>query len=156
MIGEAVVAHIENLVNSLVEGWPGYFLVQVRIKPTNNVKVFLDGDNGVTIEGCTKISRELAKRFEEIGLFPADDFSLEVSSAGIGEPLLLLRQYQKNLGRTLELTLQNGAVLEGELKTVDETNIGLEVVTGKGKKQETKVHEVRFDDIKTATVQVKF
>ncbi|TAD86555.1 MAG: ribosome maturation factor [Bacteroidetes bacterium] len=156
MIGDELIAHIQNLVNGLLSAWEGYFLVQIRIKPTNNVKVFLDGDQGVTIEGCTKISRELSKIFEESGLFPADDYALEVSSAGVGEPLLQVRQYQKNIGRGLEVTLHNASVLQGDLTAVNEAGIVLNVTTGKGKKLETISHQLSFEDIKAATVQVKF
>jgi Uncharacterized protein conserved in bacteria len=70
-------------------------LVQVKIKPTNNIKVFLDGDNGITIEDCIKVNRKLYAEIEELAMYPDGDFSLEVSSPGVGEPLLLQRQYVK-------------------------------------------------------------
>ncbi len=144
------------MINSLLAEMPGYFLVQVRIKPTNNIKVFLDGDQGITIETCIKINRKLYNLVEEEKLYPEGDFSLEVSSPGIGEPLLMHRQYVKNMGRFIEVKLDDGVILEGELKGVTEDGIELETVTGKGKKTEIKQHSILFNNIKSTSVQIKF
>eukprot|EP01035_Chromulina_nebulosa_P058653 gene58653-80320_t len=136
MANEAAIKQIENMINGLLEDMPGYFLVQIRIKPTNNIKVFLDGDQGITIETCIKINRKLYVWIEESKLFPDDDFSLEVSSPGLGEPLLMQRQYVKNIGRSVEVKLEDATVLEGELKAVNDEGIEIETITGKGKKAE--------------------
>jgi len=144
------------MTEDLLAGQQGFFLVQVRIKPTNNVKVFVDADQGVTIESCTQINRKLYKILEESGLYPNGDFSLEVSSAGVGEPLLLHRQYTKNIGRYLEVMLVDGTLLQGELKDATADGIVLESTTGKGKKAEITTHSILFEHIKTASVQVKF
>lgn len=156
MTKELLIAELEEKVNELLLSRPGYFLVQVRIKPTNNIKVFIDGDEGVTIESCTKINRELYKQLEEEQRFPNEDYSLEVSSPGVGEPLLFNRQYKKNIGRHLEVKLEDGSTLEGELKAVSETDIDVEVVTGKGKKMVVTLNHIEFNTIKSAAVQVKF
>ncbi len=156
MANEPQIAVIERMINSLLADMPGYFLVQVRIKPTNNIKVFLDGDQGITIETCIKINRKLYNLVEEEKLYPDGDFSLEVSSPGIGEPLLMHRQYVKNIGRLLEVKLNDGAILEGELKAITNDSIELETVTGKGKKAEIIQHSILFDNIKTTSVQIKF
>jgi len=110
---------------------PVYFLVDLRIKPINNIKVFLDGDSGITIEKCVQVNRKLYKKLEEAAFFPAGDFSLEVSSAGLDEPLKSLRQYKKNIGRLVEVQLQDGTQKEGQLTDVSEEGIKLEVSTGK-------------------------
>lgn len=73
------------------------FLVSIKIKPTNNYKIYLDADGGLGIEKCIKINRALYKIMEEMAIHPDGDFSLEVSSPGIDEPLKLLRQYKKIL-----------------------------------------------------------
>ena len=83
------------------------FLVEVKVNPGNNIIVFLDADNGVTIEKCIQINRALYKQIEEAGLFPNGDFSLEVSSPGVDEPLKLHRQYKKNIGRKVEVTMND-------------------------------------------------
>ena len=165
MTNDSLVSLIEKMVNAILEDMPGYFLVQVRIKPTNNIKVFLDGDQGITIETCIKINRKLYAQIEEEQVFPDGDFSLEVSSPGVGEPLLQLRQYFKNVGRWVKVTAIAGqslvegeevAELEGELKSVDENGILLETSSGKGKKQQVKQQSVLFNNIKTTSVQIKF
>ncbi len=97
MVNETIKV-IEGLVQALLANESGYFLVDVRIKPTNNVKVFIDGDQGISIEKCVQYNRALYKKLEESEFFPTGDFSLEVSSPGLDEPLKLLRQYKKNIG----------------------------------------------------------
>lgn len=156
MANEPQIPIIEKMVNSLLESRPGYFLVNIRIKPTNNVKVFLDGDEGITIETCIKINRELYPQIEENQLFADGDFSLEVSSPGVGEPLLHGRQFTKNIGRWVEVKLNDGTVLEGELKAASQEGIEVETTTGKGKKAEIKQHSLSFDSIKSTSVQIKF
>ena len=147
---------VESLVQALLANDSGYFLVDVRIKPTNNFKIFIDGDQGVTIEKCVQINRALYKKLEELGLFPTGDFSLEVSSPGLDEPLKLLRQYKKNIGRQVELILQDGSKKEGRLMEVSEDGIIIEETKGKNKKKEVINHTFLFDNIKTTKIQVVF
>ncbi|HEY4286861.1 MAG TPA: ribosome assembly cofactor RimP [Puia sp.] len=147
---------VEGLVQALLANDSGYFLVDVRVKPTNNIKVFIDGDQGISIEKCVQINRALYKKLEELGLFPTGDFSLEVSSPGLDEPLKLLRQYKKNIGRQVELTLQDGSKKEGRLMEVSEDGIIVEETKGKNKKKEVINHTFLFDNIKTTKIQVVF
>src|SRR3984957_21116252 len=155
MVNETVKT-IEGLVQNILEGEPGYFLVDVRIKPTNNVKVFIDGDQGISIEKCVQINRGLYKKLEEGGFFPNGDFSLEVSSPGLDEPLKLHRQYKKNIGRQVELILLDGARTEGRLLEVSEDGIVVEEIKGKNKKREEINHAFLFENIKTTKIQVVF
>lgn len=156
MATEAQLNTVKEYIGQALLENPSIFLVQVKVKPTNNIKIFLDGDNGVTIDACSKLNRKLYRQIEEDKLFPDDDFSLEVSSAGVSEPLQMHRQYVKNIGRNLEVTFAEGEPIEGELKEVSEEAIVVETMTGKGKKAETKQHTIPFQNIKTATVQIKF
>ena len=155
MVNETI-KKVESLMQELLAGDPDYFLVDIRIKPTNNVKVYLDGDQGISIEKCVQYNRALYKRLEGSGLFPADDFSLEVSSPGLDEPLKLLRQYKKNIGRQVELILQDGARKEGRLMEVSEDGVIIEETKGKNKKKEVISHTFLFDNIKTTKIQVVF
>jgi len=135
---------------------PAYFLVEIRVKPTNNVKLFLDGDQGVTIEKCIAWNRALYKTIEEDNLFPNGDFSLEVSSPGLDEPLKLLRQYRKNLGRPVEVILKDGIKVAGKMTEVGEDTITVEETRGKNKKKEVITHHFQFDQIKSTTIQTVF
>jgi len=144
------------MMQALLAGEPLYFLVEVRIKPTNNIKVFLDGDQGISIEKCVQYNRALYKQLEESGLFPGDDFSLEVSSPGLDEPLKSLRQYKKNIGRQVEILLQDGSKKEGRLIEVSEDGIIMEETKGRNKKKEVISHAFLFDNIKTTKIQIVF
>jgi ribosome maturation factor RimP len=151
--------HLDK-ITSLLEGLlleePAYFCVSIRIKPTNNIKVFLDGDEGLPIARCVQFNRQLYKLIEEAGFYPNGDFSLEVSSPGVDEPLQLIRQYKKNVGRTLLVTFTDETVKEGVLEAVAEADILLAHTTGKGKKAITEKLVIPFNNIKSATVQIKF
>jgi ribosome maturation factor RimP len=153
---ETQVQALGNMVDSLLADDPQYFLVEIRIRPTNNIKVFLDGDKGISIEKCVSYNRQLYKLIEGSGLFPADDFSLELSSPGLDEPLRMLRQYHKNVGRKVEVLLKDGVKTEGVLKEVTETAIKVEETRGKNKKQETIGHEFPFETIKSTKIQIVF
>ena len=89
-------------------------------------------------------------------MYPDGDFSLEVSSPGLDEPLKLLRQYKKNIGRDVELVMNDDAKKEGKLTAVTEENITIEYTEGKGKKAIVKTDEIPFDAIKQTKVQIKF
>lgn len=156
MSTEQHIGQIRGLVEEAIAEKPALFLVDVRIKPTNNIKVFVDGDEGVSIESCVAINRKLYKRIEELGMYPGGDFSLEVSSPGLDEPLKMHRQYQKNLTRHVEVITNEGKVIGGVLKKVEEGSIEVEETKGKNKKKETVLHTIPFDQIKTTKIQVVF
>lgn len=145
---------IISLVETIVTD--PYFLVSAKIKPTNNIKLFLDGDQGITIETCVKINRQLYKLIEEKAWYPEGDFSLEVSSPGIDEPLVLHRQYLKNIGRKIEVTLNDTTIKNGTLTHVSEENFTIETLVGKGKKAEKREINISFADVKEAIIQVSF
>ena len=150
------VREVERMVNDLLADDQRYFLVETRIKPTNNIKVFIDGDAGITIEKCIAINRALYKQIEGSGLFPNDDFSLEVSSPGLDEPLKMHRQYIKNVGRFVEVTQNDGLKTEGKLLEATNEAITVEEERGKNKKKELIKHTINFDNIKSTLVQIKF
>ena len=153
---ESQIQAIEQKMNALLASHPGHFLVEVRIKPTNNIKVFVDADEGVNLSNLVEYNRKLYKQIEESGLYPDGNFSLEVSSPGLDEPLKLRRQYKKNTGRYVDLTLEDGTKKEGRLTEVTDEGIVIEWEEGKGKKKETKQQSILFDQIKTTKIQIKF
>ena len=145
---------VEKLLGPLLQ--EDLFLVEIKIKPINNIKIYLDADSGLGIEKCIRINRALYKIMEEMGMYPEGDFSLEVSSPGIDEPLKLLRQYYKNTGRNIEVITNDNTCQEGKLTGVNEEAITIEFTEGKGKKTVTKNSIISFSDIKQTKVQVKF
>ena len=155
MNSENQVTGVEKKLSELLTELPGYFLVEISVKPTNNIKVFMDADQGAAIDQLSRINRALYKWVEE-NLFPNGDFSIEVSSPGLDEPLKLDRQYLKNIGRMVEIVLKNGLKKEGKLISVSENEIMIEEEIGKGKKKEVIQHIILKEEIKTTKVQVKF
>lgn len=147
---------IEGYLLELLAEDNAYFLVSLKSQPTNNIKIFVDGDQGVTIEKCVSLNRKLYKFIEESQFYPDGDFSLEVSSPGLDESLQLPRQYQKNVGRNVEVVLLDGVKVEGLLKETTELGILVEETKGKNKKKETVAHTIPFSNIKTTKVQVTF
>lgn len=154
MANEQVIKAIRDLAEGLLANDPDDFLVDIRIKPTNNVKLFIDGDKGVPVDKLVSFNRKLYALLETSELFPDNDFSLEVSSPGLDEPLKLHRQYLKNIGRKVEVTLLDGAVKEGTLLTVTDDSITIEETIGK--KKETKQTELTLNEIKHTKVCIVF
>jgi ribosome maturation factor RimP len=154
MIVDTQIQTVEKLIEPLL--FDDIFLVSIKIKPTNNFKIYLDADSGLGIEKCIKINRALYKIMEEMGLYPDGDFSLEVSSPGIDEPLKLLRQYKKNMGRSVEVTTNDEEKREGILKEVTDDAITIEQTEGKGKKAVVINTGINFTDIKQTRVLIKF
>jgi ribosome maturation factor RimP len=148
--------HITNILQSLLSADNQYFVVKVSIRPVNHISVFVDGDAGITIEKCVQINRALYKKIVEQGICNDGEFSLEVSSPGVDEPLLLPRQYVKNIGRSVEVEMLDGRKLEGKLLSADETSIQLEEEKGKGKKKEINQHFLLIKDIQSTIVKLIF
>lgn len=132
------------------------FLVEIKIKPINNIKIYLDADAGLGIEKCIKINRALYKIMEEMAIYPDGDFSLEVSSPGVDEPLKLHRQYVKNMGREVEVLLNSEEKKTGKLINVTEADISIEFTEGKNKKAVVHQLTIPFADIKETIVLIKF
>jgi ribosome maturation factor RimP len=156
MNGETQIQVLEHKMKALIASDPELFLVEIKIKPTNNIKVFIDGDNGISIDKLVQFNRKLYKEIEESGMYPGGDFSLEVSSPGLDEPLKLQRQYQKNIGRFVEVTDKGGGKIEGKLLSAAEDLLTVEEIKGKGRKMETVQHSIPFSEIKTTRIQIKF
>ncbi len=155
---ELALVQIQNYLDTLLAESPEFFCINLKIKPTNNIKIFLDGDMGITIEKCVQINRKLYKFIEENGFYEEGDFSLEISSPGVDEPLKLIRQYQKNIGRFLEITFENDTVKEGQLMEVLENEIIIETTEGKGKKaiiEQVTINIATINNL-TTIVQVRF
>lgn len=153
---ETQIQAIEEKLSGLLAENPDHFLVEIRIKPTNNVKVFIDADAGINLSTLIRYNKSLYKLLEESPLYPDGNFSLEVSSPGLDEPLKINRQYQKNIGRYLEVTLNDNTQKEGKLLETGEDGIVIETETGKGKKKEIKQESILFADIKSTKIQIKF
>jgi ribosome maturation factor RimP len=147
---------IYTLIEPLLQEDPSYFLVHIKVKPGHIIRVYIDGDQGLPIKQCTSFNRRLYKAIEEAAWFPEGDFALEVSSPGVDEPLLLNRQYVKNIGRNVEVILNDEKVYVGNLKEVTDKDILIEWTAGKGKKASQEQLLIPFENIKSTIVQIQF
>ncbi|PKA97570.1 ribosome maturation factor RimP [Flavobacteriaceae bacterium MAR_2009_75] len=153
MLKEQVTALLED---ALAED-ESLFLIDFSIGSDNSIKVVIDGNHGVTLQDCMKISRAIEHNLDR----EEQDFSLEVTSAGAASPMTSPRQYVKNIGRKLKVRTETD-VFEGNLIEATEEKIVLEWKTrepkpiGKGKVTVQKKEEISFSDIKEAKVIVTF
>lgn len=145
---------VKRMVEEIIANDPSLFLVEVKLKgnPGNQrLIILLDGDNGITIDQCSEVSRSLSARLEELELIDGK-YHLEVSSAGVDFPLQSVRQYQKNVGRSLKVALKDGSNLEGELLEARNELIVLEE-----KKNKTQIrHSIKMEEIDKSIVIVSF
>ena len=146
-----------NLLDEAIASHPSLFLIDLTITDAFKIIVAIDGDNGVTLQDCIDISRAVENNLDR----EEQDFSLEVASAGVSAPLKNVRQYKKNIGRTLKVKTSSETI-EGILTAVDEEKITLEWEArepkkiGKGKETIQKKQEVLFTDIKESIVIIIF
>lgn len=149
---------IEQLLGDFLQEREDLFWVDLKISAGDDIIVILDGDNGVSIQDCLDASRAIEFNMDR----EEHDFSLQVMSAGLSEPLSIPRQYKKNIGRFLKVLLQNDTEIEGELASVDEEKIVLILryrkpkEIGKGKVDVVEEREIPYAEIKKALVEIKF
>ena len=153
---DSQIQAIEQKVMALIDPDPENFLVEIKIRPGNNVKIFVDADRGMSIDKLAHYNRSLYRQIEESGLFPNNDFSLEISSPGLDEPLKLRRQYLKNIGRYVEVVLKSGLKTEGKLLSATDEEVVIKEEKGNKKKKEIIQHSLSYDDIKTTKIQIKW
>lgn len=150
----------ENLVSKGIEALEmvDVFLVDVRLTG-NKLEVFLDSDEGITVQKCQRLSRWLEAELDT-SLILGNDYLLEVSSAGVGSPLRLLRQYPKNVGRIIDIKVMDGRSFRGVLKKVEQNLISVEVekkvLEGKKTKKVLEIEIVKFEDIIESKIKISF
>ena len=134
------------------------FLIEVKLSTfagPRRVMVILDGDKGVTIDSCTRVSRALSNALDESGLFD-DNYTLEVTTSGLDHPLKLKRQYYKNVVRVFKVHTKDRGLVQGKLTEADDNRIVLQQEVKEGKKIEVKTIEIPFEQIEKAFVMVSF
>lgn len=134
-----------------------HFLVFAEVRPSGKAIVEVDNDRSITLEDLTTINKGLRETFGEA----LDDLELEVSSPGVGRPFRVLRQYEKHLGREVEVELREGGRLAGELTSLMPGGISLLVdhpskVKGRAPKRDTEPTTIPFDRIKSTQATIKF
>ena len=152
----------EEIKRRILEVNPEIFIVEIAFHQGSQsvLSILIDTDEGITIDQCARASRALNTYFEEEDPIRGK-FRLEVSSPGVGKPLKIRRQYHKNIGRKLKVSLLEGETVKGKLMAVAEDTITLERPKSKKKKKKGDPDEettiiINFNTIKEAKVQVSF
>lgn len=148
---------VKTLLSQALDQDESLFLIDFTIGADNSISVVVDGDHGVTVQDCVKISRAIEHNLDR----EEEDFSLTVTSSGAGSAMVNPRQYKKNVGRKVKIrTLEEE--FEGNLTSADDESVVLEWKArepkpiGKGKVTVQKKKEITFSDIKEAKVVLKF
>ncbi|MCF6280064.1 MAG: ribosome assembly cofactor RimP [Flavobacteriaceae bacterium] len=149
---------VKRLVREALEENEELFLIELSFSGDNKILVEVDGDSGVNLKECMRISRHVEHNLDR----EEEDFGLEVTSPDVANPLKVLRQYQKNIGRILTVKTKDNKTVEGTLTEANEKKILLEWKArepkpiGKGKITVEKTAEIAYNNIQEAKVKIIF
>ena len=148
---------IRTLVEEALAENESLFLIEMKLGADNSIRIIVDGDQGVPLSECIRISRHVEHNLDR----EEEDFSLEVTTPSITDPIINSRQYNKNIGRTLKVKTEQGDY-EGKLVDIEEEKLVLKWKArepkpiGKGKVTVEKQEKVPVDEIKEAKVKIIF
>jgi|TARA_B110000211_G_C13946189_1_gene494004 ribosome maturation factor RimP len=156
------VKKIRQLAEDFLEGSPG-FIVDVKVASGNVIRIALENDDRTSITDCVELSRHIEGSFDR----EEEDFSLDVGSPGLDQPLKVLRQYLKIIGKQIAVNPIDGKKIEGELMSVEEEEgefMGLvlktrEKIRIEGRKAREWVdeeHQFKADDLEWTKVIISF
>ena len=149
---------VKQLTEDYLQTREDLFLIDLKISADSTVTIIIDGDHSVSLQDCLDVSRAVEFQLDR----DEHDFSLSVMSPGLSEPLQMPRQYHKNIGRELDILLNDDSKVQGELTAADDEKITLELryrrpkLIGKGKEDVVEQREIPYAEIKKALVVVKF
>ncbi|MCB8995373.1 MAG: ribosome assembly cofactor RimP [Bacteroidales bacterium] len=147
---------VEQIIREKIEGTE-IFLVAVIMNPGNNIHVHLDTQKGISIDECVEVSRYIVSKMDK----DIEDYNLEVSSPGLDSPFRVKEQYEKNLGKEVEIVKTDGSKIKGRLLTYSGDKIEVEHMvkpksTDKSKKPTAQQATLILDDIKTIKSVISF
>ena len=90
----------------------GIELLGNSLNPT--LRIFIDNENGVTVEDCEKVSKHVSKVIEADDTYSVNS-TLEVSSPGIERKFFNKDQYVNYLGYTIKIRYRE---IENQFKSV--------------------------------------
>lgn len=150
-------SYISGIIEETLEG-TDMFVVSLKVSESNLIQVIVDADSGLSIDQCVRVSRSIESQINR----DEEDFELQVTSPGLSNPLVVTRQYIKNVGRDLKVTMNAGEVHEGKLIQASEEGVVLEYsykqrIEGRKKKEViTEQLPLSYEDIKEAKVMISF
>lgn len=127
--------------------------VHSRIAPPK-ITVVVDGDNGISIDDCAALSQAISDSIHESNLL--EDYNLEVTTPGVDQPLKLMRQYQKHIGRNLKVEMKEKEIIRGKLLLLEGGEITLEEEGKQKGKAEKKIRKIPFEQIEKTFVMISF
>jgi ribosome maturation factor RimP len=142
--------HIKDLTLAFLEG-TDRFVVSVSVKADNRIRIFIDSDSRVLIEHCIELSKHIESQLNR----DAEDFELNVSSAGLDQPYKLSRQYIKNIGREVSVTLKDNSKVTGTLTAADEESFSVNETTKVKKIITETTHRFLYGEIKETKEIIK-
>jgi len=147
---------IEQVIHEKIEGTE-IFLVDIIMNPGNNFHVHLDTFKGINIDECVEVSRYIVSKFDK----EIEDYNLEVSSPGLDASFKVKQQFEKNIGKQVEVIKNDGVKLKGKLLTYSGDAIEMEAMVkpappAKSKKLVAQVLTVVLEDIKTIKSVISF
>ncbi len=151
----------KDLIKSVTEDFlleTDMFLVEVSVRPGNIIVVEIDSEEGVSIDDCIALSRNIESKLDR----EQEDFELEVGSVGITSPFRIPRQYKKNVGNEVEVLTKSGQKLSGILKSADESSFVVTItkmVKPEGAKKKVAMEEdlsFAFDEVKYTKYLIRF
>lgn len=149
--------NIKALAEEKIGGTP-LFLVDIKVKPSNKIEVFIDAPNNVSIDECVSLSKYIESNLNR----DAEDFELTVSSPGIDQPFKVLNQYQKYEGKEVSVLKRDGVKIIGKLAGADENEVRVESKKtergekGKGKQTITENITIQLNQIKETKLILPF
>ena len=156
---------LRRLADDALPAGQGLFVLEARVSESPvrpKARVVLDGDTGIGIDECARVSRAINRQLEEL-LGEEASYVLEVTSPGADAPQTLPRQFPRHIGRTLAITRQDGTTLTGELRAASDQSITLAPETPKRSKKQParppaapEILEIPFADVKSAIVVISF
>ncbi len=149
---------VKELLSDALKENETLFLIELSFLAENKILIEVDGDNGVTLKECMRISRYINDNLDR----EEEDYGLEVTSPDIANPLKVKRQYKKNIGKTLQIKTTTNENYEGVLTDVNENQVFLEwkvrepKPVGKGKVTVVKTAIIEYKNIQEAKVKIIF
>ncbi|MDD4489455.1 MAG: ribosome assembly cofactor RimP [Paludibacter sp.] len=148
---------VNQIVDSYLQG-SEYYLVDLKVTSDNRIQVEIDSLNGISLDDCVTLSRYIESKLDR----EKDDYELEVSSAGLSSPFKVLKQYEKNMGKEIEVLTTEGRKRTGILNSVTTDAIGMTIektIKEEGAKRKKNIQEeitISFNNIKTTKLIIRF
>lgn len=143
---------VREIVGRVVAG-RGFELVDVEIHSNGRrplIRVFIEKTGGITVGDCSLVTREINVNFLVEESIPEDSL-LEVSSPGLDRPFKTLRDYERNLGKQVEVRYADkGRELTAAGRLESASAEGVTLNTPKG------ALEIRMESVKTAKQHISF